>query len=286
MQLDKTAIVIRERDLLDLLDLALHVVRAHAMPLLVTTLAGAIPFALFNYWLLSDLPLAEDGDAEFYCWRMVMLVLFELPLASTFSTLYLGQMMFSSEFDYPRILRQAVQSLPQLFWYQVVLRGIFMPQALLWGVVAQPMIPLLALGMLLWFIPFTMWPYLNETILLERNPLTSKPGSLSTWRRSKVLHARASGDLFGRLLAAALISGILIVGVWLTLWGVRGFLQHEYVFDNWMFTVLWPIALWTVAAYFSVVRFLSYLDLRIRREGWEVEIILRAEADRLARHIS
>ena len=31
-----------------------------------------------------------------------------------------------------------------------------------------------------------------------------------------------------------------------------------------------------------VVRFLSYLDLRIRHEGWEVELLMRAEALRLA----
>jgi hypothetical protein len=29
-----------------------------------------------------------------------------------------------------------------------------------------------------------------------------------------------------------------------------------------------------------VVRFLSYLDTRIRNEGWEVELLLRAEASR------
>jgi hypothetical protein len=29
------------------------------------------------------------------------------------------------------------------------------------------------------------------------------------------------------------------------------------------------------------VRFLSYLDLRIRHEGWEVELLMRAEGLRL-----
>ena len=44
-----------------------------------------------------------------------------------------------------------------------------------------------------------------------------------------------------------------------------------------------PAAMWTVAAFFAVVRYLSYLDLRIRREGWEVELQVRAEAERLTR---
>ncbi len=40
-------------------------------------------------------------------------------------------------------------------------------------------------------------------------------------------------------------------------------------------------AFWLVMAYFTVVRFLSYLDQRIRAEGWEVELLLRAERARL-----
>ena len=32
----------------------------------------------------------------------------------------------------------------------------------------------------------------------------------------------------------------------------------------------------------KVVRYLEYLDLRIRYEGWEVELFMRAEAARLA----
>ena len=39
-----------------------------------------------------------------------------------------------------------------------------------------------------------------------------------------------------------------------------------------------PACMWVVSGYFSVVRFLSYLDLRIRREGWEVELVVRAAA--------
>jgi len=41
--------------------------------------------------------------------------------------------------------------------------------------------------------------------------------------------------------------------------------------------------LWTVVVYFTVARFLSYLDQRIRNEGWEVELFLRAQRERLTR---
>ena len=46
--------------------------------------------------------------------------------------------------------------------------------------------------------------------------------------------------------------------------------------------ILLQIAIWTVVSYFNVVRYLSYLDLRIRNEGWEIELRMRAEAARIA----
>ena len=47
----------------------------------------------------------------------------------------------------------------------------------------------------------------------------------------------------------------------------------------------YPLALWLVLGFFAVVRFLGYLDLRIRREGWEVELMMRAEGARLERQL-
>ena len=47
-----------------------------------------------------------------------------------------------------------------------------------------------------------------------------------------------------------------------------------------------PLAMWLVAMYFTVVRYLCYLDLRIRHEGWEVELRLRAEGVRLASRLT
>ena len=36
-----------------------------------------------------------------------------------------------------------------------------------------------------------------------------------------------------------------------------------------------------VGVFYSVFRFLAYLDSRIRLEGWEVELRIRAEAERI-----
>ena len=49
-----------------------------------------------------------------------------------------------------------------------------------------------------------------------------------------------------------------------------------------MFTLLaiYPIALWTFGGLSVVVRMFAYLDTRIRLEGWDVELAVRAEAIR------
>jgi len=44
----------------------------------------------------------------------------------------------------------------------------------------------------------------------------------------------------------------------------------------------WPLALWFVAGFMTIVRFLQYLDLRIRQEGWEVELRMRAAGARIS----
>jgi hypothetical protein len=46
--------------------------------------------------------------------------------------------------------------------------------------------------------------------------------------------------------------------------------------------LVYPACLWLVVMFLAVVRFLSYLDLRIKHEGWEVELLMKAEALRLA----
>ncbi len=73
----------------------------------------------------------------------------------------------------------------------------------------------------------------------------------------------------------------MFVSFWCCAWFLRNWLLKEHAWDAAMYTIYGPLALWLVVGYFTVVRFLAYLDLRIRREGWEVELMMRAEQTRL-----
>ena len=271
MQLDQNRIVIRERGYLDVLDLALRVIRVYAWPLAAAFAVGVVPMICLNYWLLAG--YAEvDPDIGFppaYVWYMLLLVILEIPLATAAVTLYLGQALFT---DRPRpreIARSFVGSLPQMLLYQVILRA--------------AMVPLV----FTWFFPFAAWPYLSEVILLERNPLRhSRPGEMTTYRRTRALHGGYVAELFARWLGSMGIGALLFLSFWLSMWISRYILLSEEEWDKAMYTICYPLALWLTVGYFTVVRFLAYLDLRIRREGWELELMMRAEQARLTRQLT
>ena len=79
-------------------------------------------------------------------------------------------------------------------------------------------------------------------------------------------------SLVGAATVLALCSGALFVS------GV--------VFGKWeagvlMDAIIFPLCLWTVASWMTVLRFLFYMNSRIRSEGWEIELRFKAEAERL-----
>jgi hypothetical protein len=277
MQLDGNRIVIRERSFIDVMDLALRVVRAHAWPLTVAFSAGVVPMVCLNAWLLSDY---ARNPAEFewsddrliyvptwFLWYSLLLMVWEIPLATAPITLYLGQALFHDRPRAREIVGASFRSLPQMVWYQVVLRALLVPWVVTW--------PLL----------FGAWPYLSEVILLERNPWWSRQ-RMTTFRRTRALHGRSGGELFARWIGATAAGVLLFVAAWISVFAVGGLLLSEWEFAGPVYTVLAPLAAWSVVGFFAVVRFLAYLDLRIRCEGWEVELMVRAEGVRLTRRLA
>jgi len=179
LQLDKTRIAVREREYVDVLDLALRVIRVHAGPLVLAFAAGVAPMLLLNGWLLA-------GYAEFdfewtfpvvYPLYMVLLIFLEAPLATAPATLYLGKATFTDRPEPREIFREFRESLAQLLLYQGLLR--------------------------VWHV---RWAYLNEVILLDRNPMRRRvAGGMSTLERSRVLHKVQNVDTASRSLPALIV---------------------------------------------------------------------------------
>ena len=264
MRTDHARIVIRERSWSENLDLALQVIRTHFAPLCAAAAVGVVPLAIFNVVALNVIyssTLAMDVDADL---TAVLLVMIEAPLGTAVMTLYLGQVMFTEKPSVKKIAREFGASLPQLVLLQVIVRIV------------------LIVPVLTWILPYAVYPYLNELILLERYPLFAPAGQISTTRRMSALHRGGSGDYAGRAIGA----GVLSVGLILALWTSHQMLLEVLLgFHPTVFTqvISLQLVLWTVVAYFTVARFLSYLDQRIRYEGWEIELALRSQRERLLR---
>lgn len=297
MQLDRTHVKIRPRSLSEIGDLALMLIRQYPQALLVGFFLGALPWALCNLLLVGWIPLSETMESIYdeetleqryrYIWLMVSLVYLQAPLAGAFTTYYIGQAIFEQRPPWPRVFRETGAVALRLLWSLGVVRGAIPAMLLVLSNWGQP----LAGGReIFWIFVLLIWatalrsfrPFLPEILLLERCPIFARAGShtLSATHRSRLLHNPLGGDLFGRFLLGGSVIALLALGLFYTFVFVFEAVSNSSQWSLTVTLVLLPLALWIAAGFSVLVRFLSYLDCRIRLEGWEVELSLRAEAIR------
>ena len=250
MAFDQTMIAIRERRQVDLFDLALMVIRRRPLPIFWATLAGVAPFVALNAWLFGVLGEGHASLALILWWV-------EAPLALAPLTLVLGGMMFGQTPSPRAVARQLVQAALGLLWTHGLLR----------------LVPLY------WLPPRLV--FANEILLLER------AGWLKLWKRGGRIALGREGNLFFLDMIYPIAVWALALGAYFGLGRlIQAVLAEPLTWDIFNATALtgltFQLPLWVAAAYFAVVRFLTYIDQRIRLEGWEVELRLRAAGEALA----
>jgi hypothetical protein len=292
-ELENTRIAVRERNLREVLDLSLHVFARNFGPVMLAIVAGALPFALANAWLLRK--LLDDSEFTASEWEYAMwlglLVFLQLPLASSVATVYLGQAMFVEKPSWRRVWHDTLACWRQLFWTQGVLRGVVpgMLFVLMSSGSDETGAGHVFLAMIAIYVALVRAarPFINEVVLLERNPQrAASPGGMTTGLRSTNLHEGSLAELFGHWLTAAAVAVLGTISLWLALWYLRLQLVGNGAFDRPAFEIWLPVAMWILGGYMVVVRYLSYLDLRIRREGWELELRMRTEAAKIAEQLT
>lgn len=295
MQLDRTHVVIRLRTLSEIGDLAMVMIRRYPSALLIGFALGAAPWAIANAALLSWIPVTESAFglndeeafaqlARYMAW-MALLVFIQTPAAGVMTTVYLGQAVFEKRPTWKSVFEETRRQ----FWRWFLVLGVLR--------LGVPAMVILALrygqpphGFFDVVIPIAVViyaaivrssrPFLPEILLLEQCPMRGADTVITTSRRSKSLHSPMASDLGGRFVAVAFVSFWLLLCVLNTLIFIRGIATANWAWDLPVLLVMYPLALWTVAGISVLVRMLSYLDTRIRLEGWEVELAIRAEAMR------
>lgn len=249
MAVDRTLVQIRERSYLDILDLALVVIRHRPITLGLAALLGIAPWALLNAWILAEV---EEGRAVVHLWSIVL----EAPFATAPLTIVLGGIMFGSTPRPRQVIGTLLRQLVPMLLYQFLLRSI-----------------LLGSMVLAWLIPVRQ-VFMNEVLLLERGKWRR------AWSRCTDLSSDRGGELFGQWMTQMTFGGLFVLAFWFATGQVMSVVQGEltwgysdadFVFNAWVF-----VGIWIAVAFFAIVRFLTYIDQRIRLEGWEVELRLRA----------
>jgi hypothetical protein len=297
MELDRTTIVIRQRSLSEVADLAVMLISKYWRPLCLCWLVGVLPFALLNGALVGWIPLYAEWeglleDERFYeharyIWLMSLLVYLQAPWAGMYITAWLGSKVFE-QFPSAKEVRNSLRATSgRRLWALGIKRGpLLLVLSLLinWGGnFSIPFELLFPIGLLLLVgVMRTFRPFVPEIIILEQSPLKSKPdgGGIALSIRSSQLHAASTADPGGRSILTIFIVVPAAVAVFFTLMLVRSFVTVKIAWTWDVYVIVVPLALWIVMGICTVVRFLNYIDTRIRLEGWEVDLTLRAEAAR------
>jgi len=261
MMPDDLRIAVRPRSILECLDLACMFCVRRCAGIALALLVGAAPMALVNVVLIGP-DGAERMLPSWFFWLAL-----ETPWAMAPLTMFLGVAMFNDRLGVAHwrgIAAGMAGAVGPLLVYQTLLRGLS----------------------LLFLLPFPFFlvalAFVDPVILLERGPIAG------VWRRSTAILARSRGRI---LLALALEMVIVPVG-WVlavvaidqlaSLWAGRPVMavldpdRPDWALGRALFTWRGQVAWWGVMTLVTVFRFVTYIDTRIRDEGWDVELKLRS----------
>lgn len=291
MQLDRTFISIRQRSMLERWDLTLLVMRRYFRQICVLFAVGILPWMILNHlltmWMVSG-DYFSDHVGWFY-WINLCLVATQAQIGTCWISLFLGTAMFQQRPETRDTIKR-VRRAGLWFWWMHLVNRMVLPVVavvalLLFFEGEEPLIffgvPVLG-GLMLWSVILrSMTPFMNEIVLLERAPRKSDgENQLSYSVRSSLLRNAPGADFFGNFTVSLLVGALLTLAIYESLCLVDQVLNLQSLAKQNLNYVYWQFSLWVVAAIISVNRFLSYIDLRIRTEGWAVRLRLIAENKR------
>lgn len=258
--LQNTRITIRERSTLDVLDLAFRLWGVMGRAMLVCAALGVIPFFMLNVLLgLGVIEFFSSGDELAFDWNwllvaaaMPLVIAYQSPLAMSFLTIYLGESCFKDRVSPREVLKRWFTAFPQMcYWF---------------------LLP----------VPTRLWSFfLPEIVLLERTPRRVRANGFSTAQRNRIVNRYDIAEGMSRPLLLLIYGFPAAMGIFGASWFLYAQLAAEGATAPVVVLVFWQGAFWLLAAYAAVVRFLAYLNARIHCEGWEIELAMRAEAERL-----
>ena len=285
MKFDQTSIAIRERSNLEIYDLAAIVMVRHIRPIMVLLLLNALPFALLDYYLVgwvTDVSFSY-GFSSLYYTMMLALIATQAQLGTCLITIFMGRVMFMEEHSVRAVLRLFFKRLPYFLFSQGILRLALFAVLLAWvtpheerpqfGGFYSGLIMIAATGILV----RSLRPYLPEVIFLEQTPLKKKGDLPSLSERSKNLHSLASYSIMWQFILMRVTVPLMLFAVHSVFIMLDSMLSIRANSEQSLQPFYLLASGWFVAAFFAIVQFLMYINVRIRQEGWAVQLKFMTE---------
>ena len=253
MDLREARVVLRERRILDVLDLALRFVVAHAVPYLVVSAFVVVPCAVATVMVAT-----HQGFTQGLMFALALSALAEVPF-----TVLGSRLVFEHEVSFGQVLRASLRRAPAV----LVTRGLVATAALL--------------GLAVVILP-GVWVAASFFFVSEIAVLEEAGVGTAMSRAQRMLSGR-----FGDAMVAWMLLGALHLGAtWL---GDRALASQL----NDLLQISPPpkigdpdggmlglVAFWLAVPYLTTARLFAYLDLRTRTEGWDVQVRFAALAQR------
>lgn len=272
MQLDGALFTIERRSAGGCIDLAVAFVREHMSTLVGLTACFAVPCCIFLWWVTVQ---TESG--LFYCIATFACV---SPLLGGALAAGCGQRVFGDSLTVGGCLAKLWKRSFVLFFVSLLIRvACFF---LVWLLV----IPALLVA--------NRYGFVAEMLYLEQ----------ITWSKAEkrigVLTRSYFGDLLGRLIVITFFWAVMVISLFAIAEAVGTLLLGTPILvsrlnfgPDWfaeIWDLLWTdplvavvlhVAMWVAYPICRLAWLFCYLDLRIRREGWDIDLDCRIEAKRL-----
>jgi hypothetical protein len=253
MDVRNARVAFRDRTLLDVMDLSVRFLSANGAIYARVGAAVILPMIALSFWLVAWLGVG---------WGWFAVVVLSM-LAHTPFTILASRLVFQEDVRVLEVLAESLRVLPKLLAVRavqvlvVVIGGSLLLLPGVWGA--------------------TSFLYATEALVLERAGIAT-----SLRRASRLANARFGEALGALLLLLALHAGVTLMGDSALRALLGDLLQVRPPAPFWEVGggALALVAFWLFVPFYASARFLSYLDLRARLEGWDIQTRFAAVAAR------
>ncbi len=258
----KHAIVVRKRTIEEIRDLTLLVIGKEFKNVAFYSFALILPIFLVDvllflaYWGYSSDHFApvEPDEPENLCLFLFLayvLIRQQAAFAGSATTQFLGFWLFrgGEKIEKREVFSAWIRRFPQLLYFLVLTR------------------------------PLRLRSYYAETILLELTPFFRSKNKISTVRR---VVAMSRGEIFGETLSTRFywLSGV-VSGYFILDAAGSAVVSETKIWFPALNLLIFPFFVFSAQIFLNVFNFLRYVNFRVVREGWDVDLAFKAERAKL-----